>query len=258
MSTEAPFLTAHWRHLVMLNYEVDSSVLEPFVPAGSELDLWHGEALISLVGFRFLHTRLKGWAIPFHQNFPEVNLRFYVRRAAADGWRRGVVFLKEIVPKLAVTWVANRIYHENYVTLPMSHRVQVPGSATDRTGRAEYRWQHARNEFQLSADFHGLPQPLIAGSEAEFITEHYWGYTKQPNGTTREYRVDHPTWRVWAADRAEFVGNTAQIYGSEFADVLKRPPCSALVAEGSAVTVYSGNGLPLVSGASQMMPSPTR
>jgi uncharacterized protein YqjF (DUF2071 family) len=282
MAAERPFLTADWRHLLMLNYTVDAALLAPFVPRGTELDLWRGEALVSLVGFQFLKTRLRGWRVPWHQNFVEVNLRFYVRREADDGWRRGVVFLKEIVPKRAVTWIANTVYHEHYITRPMSHRVQIPASNTDRTGLAQYRWRHAHQEFELAANFSGLPQLPRDGSPEEFIVEHYWGYSRSSKGDALEYRVTHPAWRVWTADSAQFTGDAAALYGAEFAAALNEAPRSALVAEGSAVCIYdgrrveedsssarrfceaslkgvahSGSGLPLVSGASQMMPMPS-
>lgn len=249
MSGDSPFLTAQWRHLAMLNYDIHPNVLEPLAPAGTELDFWQGRALVSLVGFQFVKTRLKGWSVPWHQNFAEVNLRFYVRRETDDGWRRGVVFVKEIVPKLAVSWVANTIYHENYITLRMSHRVQIPGSATDRTGHIEYDWRSGSDAYQITANFSGLPQPFAAGSEEEFITEHYWGYTRRRDGTTAEYRVDHPAWRVWPTDSAAFRGDATALYGPEFADALSEPPCSALVAEGSEVTVYQGRCIPAVAKA---------
>ena len=119
-----PFLTAHWRNLAMLNYVVDPSVLASRVPHGTELDSWQGRCYVSLVGFRFLNTRVRGWRIPFHQNFEEVNLRFYVRREHSGSSRRGVVFIREMVPKWAVAMVARSVFHENYMCLPMSHRIE--------------------------------------------------------------------------------------------------------------------------------------
>jgi hypothetical protein len=244
MSQDRTFLTAQWRHLLMLNYDVDPASLLPFVPAGTQLDLWQGRSLVSLVGFRFLQTRLLGWAVPFHQNFTEVNLRFYVRRETVDGFRRGVVFLKEIAPKFAVSWVANAIYHETYVTLPMSHRIQIPGSAADRTGRIEYRWRQGGRRYEMTANFCGLPRVLPAGSEEEFIAEHYWGYTRRRDGATWEYRVEHSPWRVWRVDAAAFEGDATELYGRTFADVLSHPPSSALVADGSPVIVSRGARVP--------------
>src|ERR1041385_5639833 len=95
MSDKKRFLTAEWTNILMLNYAVDPSLLEPLVPAGSALDMFEGKTYVSLVGFEFNRTRVLGFAVPFHQNFEEVNLRFYVRR----GLKRGVVFVRELVPR---------------------------------------------------------------------------------------------------------------------------------------------------------------
>ena len=234
------FLTAQWRNLVLLNYEIDPELLRDYVPRGTEIDIWNGRTFVSLVGFEFLDTRLLGIGIPFHRNFPEVNLRFYVRHLASDGWHRGVVFLKEIVPRAAVTFVARWVYNEQYVTLPMKHSVELPSLQNGQRGAIRYSWKWAGGWSGLSATMHGEPSPLAPGSEEEFITEHYWGYTKQRDGSTLEYAVEHPSWRVWRADESRFEGNIATLYGPEFASVLAGQPSSAFVAEGSEIVVRQG------------------
>jgi uncharacterized protein len=108
-SATAPFLRAEWRDLVMLNYEIDPDLLRSRIPAGTELDSWNGRTFVSIVGFRFLETRVLGVPIPFHRDFNELNLRFYVRRLAGDEWRRGVVFVKEVVPRRAIAWIARAL-----------------------------------------------------------------------------------------------------------------------------------------------------
>lgn len=240
MSTAASFLTAQWRNLVLRNYVIDPALLRDHVPKGTEIDFWNGQTYVSLVGFQFLDTRLLGMGIPFHRNFPEVNLRFYVRHRAADGWHRGVVFLKEIVPRAAVTLVARWVYNENYVTLPMSHSEELPSPQNGQRGAVGYSWKWAGDWCKLSATMQGEPAPLAPGSEEEFITEHYWGYTRQRDGSTLEYGVEHPSWRVWRADTSHFVGNVATLYGPEFASILAGPPSSSFVAEGSEIVVRQG------------------
>ena len=227
----SPFLRAEWRHLAMLNFEIDPGVLRPFVPRGTELDAWNGRTHVSVVGFLFLDTTVLGLAIPFHRNFEEVNLRFYVRRNAADGWRRGVVFLKEIVPRAAIAFVARTLYNENYVALPMSHR-------SDRA--VSYGWRFAGREMSLSLVADGPPLEMPAGSHEEFIAEHYWGYSAQRDGGTVEYKVEHPRWRIARASEARLDCDAARLYGPQFAECLGRPPSSAFLAEGSAVTVFKG------------------
>jgi uncharacterized protein YqjF (DUF2071 family) len=236
VNRESVFLTAAWHHLAMLNYEIDPAVLSSFVPSGAELDCWNGKAFVSLVGFRFLNTKVYGIPIPFHRNFNEVNLRFYVRRRAHGETRRGVVFIKEIVPRWAIAAVARGLYNERYVALPMNHQVKAGESGL----LVEYGWcsDIGWNRIGLSAA--GNPMPPKQGSEEEFITEHFWGYSAQADGTTVEYRVAHPSWRVWSGCDARFEGEGTELYGPELASVLAGVPSSAFLAEGSAVTVFRG------------------
>lgn len=231
-----PFLTAEWRHLVMINFQVDPGLLQPYVPAGTTLDVCDGNALLSVVGFRFLNTRVRGVAIPFHRDFEEVNLRTYVRREEHGDIRRGVTFIRELVPRRAIAAVARAVYNEPYLNLPMTSDVTI---ADGRLQSATYRWQTVRGECELSAEARKEPFLFPAeGSEACFVTEHYWGYTAQRDGSTIEYEVQHPRWNVCRAARAHLHGETSPVYGSVFADILKREPDSAWVADGSPVTVF--------------------
>jgi uncharacterized protein len=235
------FLTAEWRHLVMLNYEIDPAALAPLVPAGTELDAWEGRTLVSLVGFLFIDTRVFGAPIPRHRNFEEVNLRFYVRRRSAGTWRRAVVFVKEIVPRRAIACLARMLYGEHYVALPMRH--VLADDAAIGLRRVSYAWTSGGREHRLDLTAAGKPAPAPDGSEEAFITEHYWGYSRARRGGTLEYHVAHPPWRVWRAQDARFDGDGGALYGPRFAECLGQPPVSALLAEGSPVTVYRGTRL---------------
>jgi uncharacterized protein len=229
-----PFLTAQWRDLLMLNYAVAPELLHPFVPLGTALDLWRDVAYVTAVGFRFVDTRVLGLALPFHRSFVEVNLRFYVTRQTDQGPRRGVVFMRELVPRRAIALAARLIYNEPYRALPMRHEDATRGP----TRRLAYEWLDAGVWSGLSGCVEGAPSPVAPGSEAEFITEHYWGYTRHRDGGTVEYQVAHPSWRVWDVRHAELHGNLASTYGSDVSAALSNPPQSAFVADGSAVTVY--------------------
>ena len=236
------FLTAEWRHLAMLNFEVDPNVLRSFVPAGTELDEWNGKTFISVVGFMFLNTRVFGISIPFHRNFEEVNLRFYVRRKASDGWRRGVVFVKEIVPRAAIALTARVLYGENYVSVPMTHNID--GETSGASPRAvSYSWRFRGRENQIELTVQGDASEAPEGSDAEFITEHYWGYARRRGGRTMEYSVEHPRWRIARASAARLDCDVAGLYGSQFVEFLQGPPASAFLADGSEVTVFRGRVL---------------
>ena len=228
-----PFLTANWRYLAIVNFAVDPAILVPLVPAGTELDFENGETFVSLVGFLFLDARLLGLPIPLHRNFEEVNLRFYVRKKSADTWRRGVVFVRELVPRRAIALVAQAFYGEHYLALPMKHAVEHADSCL----RVEYSWRRGRRWEALKMTGSGEPQSIPAGSHAEFITEHYWGYTRLRHGCS-EYRVDHPRWRVWPAETFQLSADIATLYGDQFDEPLNAEPRSAFIADGSPVEVH--------------------
>lgn len=218
----------------MLNYRVDPHLLTPLVPRGTSLDLWQNEALVSVIAFRFLNTRVLGVAVPWHRDFEEVNLRFYVRRETPDGVRRGVVFVRELVPRRAIAWTARALYNEPYRAVPMRHTI----TTYDTSRSLEYAWRLSRAWTRVTAHTDGAPAVLTPDSAEEFITEHYWGYTPQRDGSTMEYHVEHPSWRVWRARDTSLTGDIERTYGAEFAEALRGPPHTAFVAEGSPITVY--------------------
>ena len=225
----------------MLNYEVDPACLQKYVPAGTELDSFDGRTYASLVGFQFRRTKLLGTIpIPFYTDFEEINLRFYVRRSEGGEIRRGVVFIAEIVPKRAIAFTARLFYNENYVRRAMVHRVV----SDDSNVEVEYSWRSGNQGCKLQAHASGAPSLPAEGSLEQFITEHYWGYSRQPNGRTVEYYVSHVPWKVWNATHANFSGVTSDLYGDELSQLLMSPPASAFIADGSPIKVFRGYKLP--------------
>ncbi|WP_343688724.1 DUF2071 domain-containing protein [Chitinophaga sp.] len=228
-----PFLSAEWRNLLMINFQADPAVLQRYLPYRTELDTWNDTHYVSLVGFMFKNTRVRGLSIPFHRHFEEVNLRFYVRYKAGNEWKRGVVFIKELVPKYAITFVANTIYKEKYATHPMRHRWEITAEEMD----VSYEWKVGRHWNHLTAKVDKAPQAIAADSEAAFITDHYWGYTHMGVDKTGEYQVTHPQWRIHRMIGYSYHVDTAALYGEAFVPTLSQQPISALLAEGSAITV---------------------
>ena len=206
------FLKAEWRKLLMVNYTIDPKLLEAYVPYGTQLDLYKGQCYVSLIGFMYLNTRLLGIKVPFHTNFEEVNLRFYVKRLDEGTWKRGVVFIKEIVPKPALTWVANTVYNENYQTMPMSHS----WNKKDNQLGIEYKWQKSGVWHSISALADATPSMIEPGSKTEFITEHYWGYAKVSESSTNEYEVTHPRWMQYKIQSYDVDVNFSDVYGENF------------------------------------------
>ncbi|PSR52785.1 hypothetical protein AHMF7605_04225 [Adhaeribacter arboris] len=227
------FLRAEWRKLAFINYVIDPSVLQEFVPFGTELDFYENKCYISLVGLRFVNTRVLGFKISFHVNFEEVNLRFYVKRKVPDGWRRGVVFLKEIVPKPAITFVASTFYNEKYETMPMQHSWQE--NEVDR--EVKYRWKKSSKWQEIHIKAEKIASFIPVGSEAEFITEHYWGYAHVNQQQSNEYEVKHPKWVQYAIIDYKLEVDFALVYGAKFKFLTDYQPTSVMLAEGSEISV---------------------
>jgi uncharacterized protein YqjF (DUF2071 family) len=231
------FLTAAWRKLIMAQYSIDPAVLAPSLPPGLELDLYEGRCFVSLVGFLFDRVRLKGIPIPFHTRFEEVNLRFYVRRPMPDGThRRGVVFLSEIVPLPAITLTARALYGEAYSTASTRSTWQQDDSGLS----IRYEWKHRGQWQHVQVEAGARAGTIAAGSMEEFITEHYWGYTRRRFGGTGEYGVAHPRWQTYPVLATSVQADFGSLYGPAFAGLTKRDPDHVLLAEGSAIAIRSG------------------
>lgn len=235
MSDKNVFLTAEWRKLALANYAVDKEILLNYLPPFTELDEWNGKCYVSLVGFMFLNTKLMGVKVPFHSSFEEVNLRFYVKYFDHGEWKRGAVFIKEIVPKPAITLVANTIYKEKYQTCKMRHHWAL---AEDQF-EISYSWkQGSWHSFSLISS--SKPEEMVVYSDEEFITEHYWGYTRINSSRTSEYGVEHPRWQVYPVKSYKIDVDFEKNYGKEFAFLNDRLPDSVMLAEGSPIRVLKG------------------
>lgn len=232
------FLRAEWRHLLFFNYAVDPALLQPYVPVGTELDDFNGRTFISLIGFQFLCTRVFGIPFPFHTNFEEINLRIYVRHRSPQEWRRGVVFLRELVPRWLIALIARKYYGEPYMAVPMQHGIKGAGNEL----QVRYAWWRNDRWNSLEATGSGKPEPVQPGSEEEFITSHYWGYTARANSTI-EYQVERPDWRIWKQPGFKFDCQLDGLCPGTFARIFDDRPSSVFMADGSPVAVRFPNKL---------------
>jgi len=231
------FLTAKWNNLIMLNYEVDPDILKPHLPPFTELDLWQGKALVSMVGFLFRDTRVKGIKWPFHVHFEEVNLRFYVRYYDGAEWKRGAVFISEIVPKAIIASIANNLYKEHYSAMPMKHSIN---PISEDSTQYLYEWNLNGRWNRLGGAVNNRLAPIAKGSQEEFILEHYWGYNKIGKELTMEYQVEHISWNAGTVTDPVFDADITRLYGKEFEAFLSAQPYSAFFADGSDIIVRGG------------------
>ena len=232
------FLTAEWRKLAMANYAIDKSLLKKYLPYKTELDFFGDTCYASLIGFMFLDTRMKSISVPLHKNFPEVNLRFYVRYKDGNIWKRGAVFISEVVPLPALAFVANTIYGEHYETMRMKHMWQI----TDESISAEYKWKKQEwHSFKVTAE--NNLKDIPTESEAEFITEHYWGYTQRGVTKTSEYGVEHPRWQIYPTKSYDIQVDFKKMYGEAFSFLKDETPTSVFLVEGSKILIREGKNL---------------
>lgn len=216
----------------MANYEVAPEILAERLPAGTSLDFHDGKCFISLVAFMFLDTRVLRIPVPFHINFEEVNLRFYVKRETPEETKRGVVFVKEIVPRIAIATVARVFYGEPYEAWKMSH--------AKKETELIYAWWKRDDAHSVKVEIGenlGVP---AENSHGEFIIEHYWGYTKRGGNRTDEYKVEHPKWELFDVKDHEIKIDFGKLYGAEFAFLNNQKPHSVFMAKGSEIAVYKG------------------
>lgn len=225
-----PFLSAHWKNLLVVNYEIDPIVLEKHVPKGTSLDFFDGKCFVSLVAFMFENNKLWGLipTIP-HVNFEEANLRFYIKREEEIETKKAVAFIREVVPSGILAWTARTFYNEPYVKLPMKHSYQ--------DNKISYTWGN-NDEYFLKATMSSDATNLEEGSYPFYILEHYWGYTPQKDGSTFEYEVEHPPWEYYEVNNLEVSEALASFYGEEFQEALSKSPHSAFVAKGSDIKVH--------------------
>lgn len=225
------FLTAEWRNLINLTYRVPAEVLEPILPQGVELDLYEGHAHLSLVAFDFVNTRVKGIKIPFHVDFPEINLRYYVKSRG----HRGVVFIRELVPKHCIAFIAQRFYNEPYESFPMESDHQTLPDGRLRSHHKVWKEEH---EYHIETIAGAEKTTPPADSAAHFFKEHDLGFGVDKKGETLIYEVSHPIWETRELHEVKLDFDFGKIYGEEWAFLKDLRPQFSLFAEGSAIKVY--------------------
>lgn len=237
-----PFLTAHWQHLALVTYAVPVGVLEPYLTADLEADACEQlqdettsepVAYVSLVAFDFMQTKVMGVKWPGFVNFPEVNLRAYVREKGGEK-RRGVTFVRELVPSRMVAWIARLTYNEPYAAAKMSSEVR------EEAGRlhVQHGWTLQGQSYRLDVEADAQPKPHVPDSVEQFFKEHRWGFGRDRRGGTLTYEVRHPVWRTFDIKAYTVDVDFAALYGEPWGFLSEATPVHVMLAEGSDVAVY--------------------
>jgi uncharacterized protein len=227
------FLKANWENIIMVNYEIDPVILQPFLPKGVKLDLYEGKAYISLVGFMFKDTKLFNIPIPLLGTFEEINLRFYVIRKDGNQTKRGVVFINETIPYPIVAWMANKLYKEHYTVVPTKHEI----SFDDSIQKVKFEWLLNKKWNSIYVEAETKSERMQNESLQQFIYEHYYGYTKINDQTTEEYQLQHPSWRIHNVSKYQVDCDFEAMYGASFSVLNHTKPTAVFIAEGSQVKV---------------------
>lgn len=228
-----PFLTAVWSDLILISYAVPDDVLTPYLTPGLELDRWDGSAWCSLVAFNFEQARVLGWSVPYPRtlcDFPEFNLRFYVRQ----GGRRGVVFVRELTSNLLVVSLARVLYNEPYTAVPIQSRVTQVGTL-----------RRVRHDFVVD----GKPQMVAVSARRPateptpesfetWVKEQETGFGRTRGGRLTAYHVQHPAWRTYPLEVYQVHVDFAHLYGERWQFLQERTPDSVVLAEGSQIAIY--------------------
>lgn len=230
------FLSAQWKRLGLVTYTVDPERLAPWLHPELELDTIDGHAFVSLVAFDFLDTRVLGVPWPGYRNFPEINLRFYVRH----GEDRGVVFIREYVPKRLIAWLARGLYNEPYRAAPMRSAWTEHDSGFELT----HTLQQGGTTHTLTMKLGQQVSTPPTDSTAHFFKEHSWGFGQSRRNTLSRYEVWHPVWETRPVEAVQMDWDFGAVYGPEWADLNDATPYHTAFALGSAIRVYPKNPLP--------------
>ncbi len=228
------FLSARWENLLFATYKVPPEMLKPFIPQGLEPDRIDGDAFVSLIAFDFLDIKVKGLRLPFNVNFPEINLRCYVKNAD----RRGVVFIKELVPVRLTVIGAKLFFNEKYIHVDMKSEV----TKSDKIC-VKHTVKIKSKEYFIQAEADNKPFMLDENSTENFFKEHKWGFGENKKKEALVYRVEHPHWEIYPLINFNHNFDFAKIYGDEWEFLNFEKPFNTALAKGSLIKVFEAEKL---------------
>ncbi|MEP1490252.1 MAG: DUF2071 domain-containing protein [Algibacter sp.] len=227
MKSSSIFMTGNWEHLIMSTYQVESKILEPYLPQDTEIDLYKGKALISIVAFTFSKVKFFGIKIPFHQKFGQINFRFYVKSKIDD--TKGVVFIKEFAPKPLIALTASLFYNEPY------HYKRVGFKMSKSSNKIEINYQH--KGIKLTAKSTLKTVSLKQNTIEHFVVDRYVAFIKSKKRKTVEYKINHKPWKLLKLKSVYVNNDILHLLPSKFKNAKYLTSC---FVDGSHVTVEKG------------------
>lgn len=221
------FMTGNWEDLIISTFEVNSEILEKYLPNGIELDLYQGKALISMVAFTFSKVKFFGVKVPFHQQFGEINFRFYVK-SIVDG-TKGVVFIKEYAPKPIIALVANGVYNEPFFYKNIGRQKEI----LENVISMQYNFPNGK----VKAIAKNETKELEENSLEHFIVDRYIAFVKSRNTKTYQYQINHKPWEIYKSSSIEIDKNSLLLLPSEFKN---GKLIASYFVDGSKISVEKG------------------
>jgi len=229
---------AEWREIVVVNFEIDPKILEPYTPPKTEIDFFNDVTFVSLIARNVKRVKPGNYPIYFSRPFEQIQLRFYVKRQVGDTVRNGVAIIKDYLPRRRISLTMNKLFKHSFVQVPMQRESSNFDSAnTNDLPSVEYRWLVGEHWNHIRVKARSQMRPQRAQTKESFVLDHHWGYTLV-GGKTFEYYVEYPAWAMWDAQSGAFDCDTEQVFGRKFVKTLRQRPASVFLARGSEITIY--------------------
>jgi uncharacterized protein YqjF (DUF2071 family) len=190
-----------WLDLLFAHWPVDPDALARLLPAGLDLDLFHGEAWLGIVPFTMDDVAPRGIpAIPRLSRFPELNVRTYVRHRGSPG----VYFLSLDAASRPTVEGARLVFHLPYFRARMES-IRTADEVAYRSRRTDRRGPAAG--FRATYQATGPARPAEAGSLEDWLTRRMRLFSADRHGRIVRAEIDHPDWSIRSA-QADIADNT--------------------------------------------------
>jgi uncharacterized protein len=188
-----PVMYHRWMRITFLHWRYPADLLQSMVPDRLTVDTFDGSAWVGLTPFLMRGVRAPGIpALPWLSDFPEINVRTYVR----DGrGRSGIWFLSLDAARLPAVLAARAGYWLPYHWSDMAVRID-----GDRVSYRCRRRGPGRHGARCDADVEFGP-PLDEAERdalAHFLTARYRLFTVVA-GRLVAAEVEHPEWPLHGA-----------------------------------------------------------